>query len=366
MKNYKKLQYLTLVLILAILCSSFLCITSTKQSFAIQEIFEQNYQIFEGDTLLFERPQVCVGDIIITKDFDEYEVYMVDETTLKAKVKKLESQDRPMITKKTFSNINANGKKIGLYMTHNDECYLDGDGTDSIYGKGGIHDVANRLAYYLRQKGVNITIDETLHIPHNSSAYTRSKVTAQKLLDGNPNAIFDIHRDGVSRSCYATKVDGKERSQIRIVVGQANPNKEQNLKFAKYLMSVADVICPWLFADIYYAKGNYNQNLSEKALLFEMGTYTIEKELVMDSVPELANVIVTTLFATTVDEKGNLIIGDLSSQNKTIDKTLGNNTQNKTNIFPVLLLITIFLASLGTLVYFVYSKMTTNKEKKQL
>ena len=112
MKNYKKLQYLTLVLILAILSSSFLCITSTKQSFAIQEIFEQNYQIFEGDTLLFERPQVCVGDIIITKDFDEYEVYMVDETTLKAKVKKLESQDRPMITKKTFSNINA--KKLGF------------------------------------------------------------------------------------------------------------------------------------------------------------------------------------------------------------------------------------------------------------
>ena len=366
MKNHKNLQYLTFILILAILYPTFLYYTPTKQSLATQNMIEQSYQIYDGDTLLFERPQVCVGDIIITKNFEEYEIYMVDETTLVAKVKKLQNQDRPMITKKAFSNINTNDKKIGLYMTHNDECYLDGDGTDSIYGKGGIHDVSNRLAYYLRQKGVNITLDETLHIPHNSSAYTRSKTTAQKLLNNNPNAIFDIHRDGVSRSCYVTNVDGKEHSQIRIVVGQANPNKEQNLKFAKYLMSVADVICPWLFADIYYAKGNYNQNLSEKALLFEMGTYTIEKELVMESVPELANVIVTTLFATTIDEKGNLTIGDLSSQNKTVDQTLGNNTKNQTNIFPVLLLVTVFLTALGTLVYFLYSKMTTNKEKKLL
>lgn len=366
MDKFKKLQIFAFASVLAILCTLFFRFAPTNQSFAIQESFEQNYQIYLGDTLISQRPQVCVGDVIITKDFDEYEVYLVDETTLVAKVKKIQNQERPTITKKQFSNVSTKGKKIGLYLTHNDECYLDGDGTDSIYGKGGIHDVANRLAYYLKQKGVNVTIDETLHIPHNSSAYSRSKVTAQKLLDGNQNAIFDIHRDGVSRSCYATKVDGKERSQIRIVVGQANPNKEQNLKFAKYLMSVSDVICPWLFADIYYAKGNYNQNLSEKALLFEMGTYTIEKELVMDSVPELANVIVTTLFATTVDENGNLTIGDLSSQNKTIDQALDNDAQNKTGIFPVILLITVFLAALGTLVFFVYSKMTTNKEKKQL
>lgn len=346
------------------MCTTFLGFKQNYRQGYCSQIYESNYQIFENDTLLFERPQVCVGDIIITKDFSEYEVYLVDETTCIAKVKKIKDGENQKITKKQFTSTNTTDKKICLYMTHNDESYLDGDGTDSVYGRGGIHDIANKLAYCLKQKGVSITIDETLHIPHNSSAYSRSKTTAQKLLQENPNALFDIHRDGVSRSCYATTVDGKERSQIRIVVGQANPNKEQNLKFAKYLMSVADVICPWLFSDIYYAKGNYNQNLYEKALLFEMGTYTMEKDIVMESVPELADVIVTTLFATTIDNEGNLIIGDLSNQNQTIDQTL--NPSQKTSIFPTIVLIVVFLGALTTVVYFVFSKMATNKDKTHL
>lgn len=278
-----------LLLVIMIFGTCICLLPNTNTTYCLDEEF--NYQIYENETFLFERPAVKTGDIIITKDFSQYEVYLVDEINLIAKVKNIEDLEKPKITKKAISQISTTNKKISLYMTHNDESYLIGDGTDSVYGSGGIHDVANRLAYYFKQKGVNIVLDETLHIPHNSSAYARSKVTAQKLLDDNPNALFDIHRDGVSRSAYSVKYDNKERCQVRIVVGQANPNKAQNLKFAKYLMSVAETICPWLFCDIYYAAGHYNQNLYEKALLFEMGTYTMEKELVMETVPDLVNVI---------------------------------------------------------------------------
>ena len=322
-------------------------------SYCNQNIDEINYKIYENDTFLFERPSVHTGDIIITKDFSQYEIYLVDETTFIAKARRLENLDKPKITKKGFGNITASDKKISLYMTHNDESYLDGDGTDSVYGAGGIHDVTQRLAYYFKQKGVNITVDETLHIPHNSSAYSRSKTTALKLLKDNPSALFDIHRDGVSRSAYITKVDGKEKCQVRIVVGQANPNKEQNLKFAKYLMSVAETICPWLFCDIYYAKGNYNQNLYEKALLFEMGTYTMEKELVMETVPELVNVICTTLFNTTVDQQENLVIGNSQPDNPTVDEFLQpENKQNQNNFFVVLIIL-IVIASISLLVFYI-------------
>ena len=34
-----------------------------------------------------------------------------------------------------------------------------------------------------------------------------------------------------------------------------------------------------------YAKGHYNQELTSKGLLFEMGTYLAEKEIVLESVP---------------------------------------------------------------------------------
>ena len=32
-----------------------------------------------------------------------------------------------------------------MYHTHNDECYYTPDGTDSVYGEGGIHDVGAKL-----------------------------------------------------------------------------------------------------------------------------------------------------------------------------------------------------------------------------
>lgn len=306
-------------------------ITSNNQlvSFAQNNVPDINYVVCnEDDVVLFERISVVVGDVYIDKNFDKYEVYLVDEVTHTAKARFVEKLSKPKLTKKSMSDVNQDSvdKKIALYMTHNAESYITGDGTDSIYGAGGIHDVGKKLAYELRQKGINVFLDETLHIPHDVYAYNRSRTTAQKLLTNNVNAVFDIHRDGASRSTYAKVTNGVEHSTVRIVVGQANSKKDLNLQFALYLLSVAEIVCPWLFLDIFYAKGHYNQDLYEKSLLFEMGTYTIEKDLVLKTVPHLAEVINTTLFNTTVNEEGDLTIGNpQSNTDPTIDIILENN-----------------------------------------
>lgn len=337
------------------LCIPFFHVKTTKV-FA-DTAYEINYVVYDSnkENILFERVDVKVGDIFIDKNFNQYEIYLVDEREHYAKAEKIKSLKRIGVTKKNVENI-ANideNRKIALYMTHNDESYLIGDGTDSFYGAGGIHDVANRLAYELKQHGVNITIDETLHIPHNSSAYSRSSVTAKKLLKSKPNALFDIHRDGVARSAYIENVDGKERCQVRIVVGNANPNKDKNLEFALYLMAVAESVCPWLFCDIYYARGHYNQALYSKALLFEMGTYMVEKDLVMETVPHLANVINTTLFNTSIDKDGNLVIGSGDYSN-TINNALNNsvNEKNNNDTFSTIFIILTLLSSAAILIWF--------------
>jgi len=296
------------------------------------------YQIYdENDILLTEREDVEVGDKFIDRNFNEYEVYMVDETNQSAKAKYTKTYPKPNITKKSnLEQISAKPKKIALYMTHNDESYILGDGTESVYGKGGIHDIAKILKSELGKYNITATLDETLHIPHNSSAYSRSNVTAQNLLKDSPDAIFDIHRDGASRQYYLTKVDGKEHSKIRIVLGQSNSNSQKNLEFALYLMSVAEVECPWLFHDIYWGKGHYNQALSNKALLFEMGTHTIEKSYVEESAKELAKVINATLYKTTVDNNDNsLTIGGEQNSETTINNKLDNND---IDLLPVILI----------------------------
>lgn len=319
------------------------------------------YQIYdENEMPLTQREDVEVGDKFIDRNFNEYEIYLVDKTNQTAKARYNKTYEKPKITKNSdVEPISSKPKRIALYMTHNDESYIIGDGTESVYGAGGIHDIAKTIKSELEKCGVQVVLDETLHIPHNSSAYSRSNATAKNLLTKSPDAIFDIHRDGTSRNYYVTNVNGQEKSKIRIVLGQSNPNSAENLKFAMYLMSVADVECPWLFHDIYWGKGHYNQALSNKALLFEMGTHTIEKEYVKDAAKQLAKVINATLYKTTVDN-GDLTIGESNTQNKpTVNESLEESSSNLTIILVCV------AAGVVLITIAITYEIITNKKKKR-
>lgn len=279
---------------------------------------EEVYVVYdENNNKLFERSEIYVGDVIIDHDFVMFEIVEIDQKNKTAVAKEIGQVEKPHIKKQALKKISAasKNKKIAMYMTHNAESYEIGDGTSSVYGAGGIHDIAKLLKSSLEKNKIAVALDEALHIPHDSGAYSRSAVTAKKLMKDEPDAVFDLHRDGASRSTYVSKVDGSEKCKIRMVVGQKNPNKEHNLEFAMYLMAVAEEVCPWLFLDIYYASGHYNQALSSKALLFEMGSHKVEKELVKKTVPYLADVLNTTLYNTEIDSGGNLAIRDVAVEN---------------------------------------------------
>ena len=88
-------------------------------------------------------------------------------------------------------------KLIAMYVTHSDESYVPSDGTQSIEGQGGIYDVARSFRDALQSKGIDVILDESTHLPHDSGAYRRSRRTAERLLQKRPDAIIDIHRDGI-------------------------------------------------------------------------------------------------------------------------------------------------------------------------
>ena len=185
----------------------------------------------------------------------------------------------------------------------------------------------------------------------------------------NPNAIFDIHRDGASRSTYVSKYNGKDVCKIRMVIGKSNKNYKINQEFTLYLMSVSKEICPWLFLDIYFGNGHYNQSLSNKAILFEMGSHLVEKELVLNSVAPLANVINTALFGTTINEEGDAVIGGNITLNPTIDEYFDNenlakleeNNFNNVWIIVVLVFTTIAVITVSSIGIYVFNK--ENKRK---
>jgi stage II sporulation protein P len=310
MKTIKKLFLLILISFVASLSP---CPTAFAES--------DGFIIYnEYNEIVCERSSIEIGDTFITPEFYEYEIISIENHTAKAKlVKKITPptiKKEENVRKRKMAKRGALTKKICLYLTHNDESYVPTDGYDSIYGAGGVHDVAKEFKSSLANKNIEVVLDETLHIPHNSSAYTRSSVTAENLLaTERPDAMFDVHRDGVGKSYYYVNIDGQELSKIRIVVGKSNPNFEENYQFAQDVFALGNSMYPWLFADVYCGKGHYNQALQPTDLLFEMGTYMIEKEYVLASIPYLADVVDIALYGSEDDGNGNLIVEANQSEN---------------------------------------------------
>lgn len=195
------------------------------------------------------------------------------------------------------SNADDKRKLIAMYVTHSDESYVPSDGTQSIEGQGGIYDVARAFRDSLQEKGIDVILDESTHLPHDSGAYKRSRRTAERLLKKMPDAIIDIHRDGIpDPEEYTTTIEGKNASQVRLLVGRGNQNSAVNREFAKEIKAIADKKYPGLIKDIFIGKGNYNQDLSPNAILLEFGTHTISKERVLKSTDVMADVVSTTLY----------------------------------------------------------------------
>ena len=269
----------------------------------------------DGERLFSISGQISEGDEYISEDNVLYRVVSVEGTTAVAQrvgdetmpdVSWLSAGEAQAVFAQSVPALSGSGKGdsgeqklIALYVTHSDESYVPSDGTQSIEGQGGIYDVARAFRDDLQKQGIDVILDESTHLPHDSGAYRRSRQTAERLLQKGPDAIIDIHRDGIpDESEYNYSADGEKASRVRLLVGRSNQNSEVNREFAKQIKAVADEQYPGLIKDIFIGKGNYNQDLSPNAILLEFGTHTISKERVLNSTELMADVVSATLYGT--------------------------------------------------------------------
>lgn len=334
-------------------------------------VYDENNKI-----LFLKGDDVNEGDNYLAQDNKLYEIYSVDNNKKTAKAKFISDEKLPEYNvqpakqmSKTFDRIAcaATKKVVGVYHTHNDESYYTPDGTDSVYGKGGIHDVGKSLVSNFNKLGIETIYREDLHLPHNSGAYTRSQVTASALLNSGAQAIFDIHRDSTKRDYYLTKVNGKQMSSIRMVVGRSSANFEENKKFAYAIKSYADSAYKGLIKDIYIGKGNYNQQLSSRAMLFEFGCENIEKDLVLRSTEYLAKTLDVVLYGS--DEASDLSLNDVSLTNSNGEKSVitgvasssGKNGKVNSNETLIVVLSIVGVVVLTLTIVLIFSKKARYK-----
>lgn len=233
--------------------------------------------------------KINVGDEYISADNARYKVL---EITGNIAICRYQGEEKmPVISYNANKNtwvskdvamqvISGNQKPtIAIYHTHSDESYISGDGKESIKGNGGIYDVGEALATKLKSLGFNVKYNKNNHNPHDVNAYSRSRRTAMSLIKKeNPDVIIDIHRDAVPPDVYEAKVDGKEVTKVKLVVGKQNPNMKSNLEFAKQVKAVMDKTNPGLSNGIFIGKGDYNQDLSPRSILIEVGAHTNNKQ----------------------------------------------------------------------------------------
>ncbi|NLW90624.1 MAG: stage II sporulation protein P [Syntrophomonadaceae bacterium] len=320
-------------------------------------IDEKNNVILQTATV------VSVGDEYISADNSRYMVKEVITNTARCVYKGKEVM--PTVNydsdKKAwiFDNssvpvVSSKNPTIALYHTHSDESYVPSDGKESINGNGGIYDVGQALNEKLKSLGFNVVYNQNNHNPHDINAYNRSRRTATSLLKKQPDAIIDVHRDAVPASQYQTEVKGKKVTKVKLVVGRQNPNMKTNLEFAKRLKAVMDRKAPGLSNGIYMGKGDYNQDLSPRAMLIEVGAHTNSKAEAEKGVMLFANSLPTVLGVSSDNAVNTGISSDKAGPAK---KPL--NGENKTAGTTIALVLTVVAAVIAG--YYWLNRRTIDK-----
>lgn len=264
----------------------------------------------DGEVLTRRAGRMYEGDEYISGDNQHYRIAFVDDARCTATAEDLGPSVPDQEAFAVFLSANAakkdDGKLICMYSTHSDESYVPSDGASSLWEGAGIYDVGDALKENLEKKGITVEYSEKSFLPHDADAYNRSRSTVEEYVKKMPDAIIDIHRDGVDAEEYETEVDGEDTSMVRLFVGRSNQNSAENKAFAQRLKAAADEAYPGLIKDIYIGKGNYNQELYPQAILLEFGTHEIEKEKAISATEYMADVIDDVLFgsaAATTGEK---------------------------------------------------------------
>ena len=260
----------------------------------------------DGQYLTSIYGRVYLDDEYISSDNRLYRIIEVDDSKRTAVAQYIGQESLIEPDNEAVATVAQESKRlIGIYSTHSDESYIPTDGAESKEKDAGIYDVDEALKKALEERGIEVELDTTTHLPHDAGAYRRSRSTAARLLKSRPAALLDIHRDGIpDPDEYVQKIEDEDATKVRLLVGKSNPNADANRKFAKQIKAAADEMYPDLIKDIYIGKGDYNQELAPRAILLEFGTHTIKKERAIKSTTYMADVLERVLFGSTAKAEG--------------------------------------------------------------
>lgn len=253
-----------------------------------------------------ETPKVLISSGEAEQEHDHYYElpFTEEELELMRQIGALQEEGANTAVKPTDGDtLYDNPKKdyeVLIYHTHTTESYFpteqyyyvpmdkDSHSNDLDFS---VVKVGRVMANALRKHEISVLHDITIHdIPNVVGVpYDKAYQTLKKVLAKNKKiqVVLDIHRDAVgsrenSREVYLTEIDGVKMSKFSIVIGKNHDGWEKNNAFAEKVQEIANERYPGLCRGIIQnERAKYNQVVSDKAILIEVGSYgnTLEESI---------------------------------------------------------------------------------------
>lgn len=192
-------------------------------------------------------------------------------------------------------------KKILLYFTHTSEAFTPGNGQAPVH----IVEVGDMIAKKLAEKEIGVSVNKTdigellnKKGKKYSASYEESRAVVASAQQQQPSLeyLIDIHRDSQLKDVTTAVINGKSMAKTVFVVGGEHQGYEENARFAAALHELFEQYYPGLSRGVIVKSGSqtngkFNQDLSKRAVLIEMGGVENTREELERSAEAFADIL---------------------------------------------------------------------------
>ncbi|ASA23645.1 stage II sporulation protein P [Paenibacillus donghaensis] len=230
-------------------------------------------------------------------------------------------------------------KRILIYHSHPREAYnpllgATSDNPSSAVPSKNVMLVGTYLSQRLEQRGIgaiHAQDDYATEVPDYSwnFSYKYSRLTVKAAMAENQelSQMIDIHRDSQRHGKTTAVIGGENYAQVYFILGHANKNWKKNEAFANQIHQLLEKNYPGVSRGIWGKSagggnnGEYNQTLSDKSVLIEVGGIDNSADELKRTADILADAIADVYWSSQDAEK---VDAPDQTAAKTKEKTGGN------------------------------------------
>lgn len=184
---------------------------------------------------------------------------------------------------------------IYIYNSHQQEAYKNGK---------TVLDASIVLKTELNKYNVDVLVEErdiiefmrTNNMSYNYSYYASKFYVEDILKENNVDLLIDLHRDAVDKDVATAKIGDKNYAKILFVIGAEHANYKKNYDLANTLNNLIKAKYPDITRGVVLKSGAnvngiYNQDLSERSILLEVGSHNSTFDEVNNTIILIAQII---------------------------------------------------------------------------